>query len=218
MTNATCRVISSAVLVAASAAVVACGVNDKNKARMEAAIDSVSRSDTVAAGGEVLGSSAAANAPTAPAMSEASLVSLLVAANAAEVSAAQLAKTRASSKDVKDFADELIDDHKGFQKKVDDAAKDAHLTPGSSTAADSLRTASAAAADSLKTLSGGAFDRAWTAHMVADHQRTLASLQALQGSAASEDLREALSDGIRTVQEHLQKAQDLEKKLGTGAR
>lgn len=211
MTSALFRAIRSAVLVAAGVSITACGADDKNKARMAAALDSVTRSDTVAAGGEVMGSTP--SAATAPAMSEANLVAVIAAANGSEIAGAQLAKTRSTNKDVKKLADELIDDHHDFQKKVDDAAKAAHVTPQSSPSADSLQQAGKQATDSLQRLSGTAFDRAWTAHMVADHEKTLASLQALQSSARTEDLREAISDGINTVQEHLKKAQDLQSKL-----
>lgn len=198
--------IRASVGAAICAALAACGGSDQDQARMQAAVDSVTKADTLSVGGEVSGGSA---------MSDANVVSVLATANAAEVTEGQMAQRRSRNGDVKDFAKTLVNDHQDFQKEIDEAAKQAGITPQPPSAADSLKHAASQAADSLEHLSGAAFDRAWVAHEVAGHQKTLADLQRMQSTVRNQQLRDAIGDGIGKVREHLEKAQQLQAKLGT---
>lgn len=199
--------VRASIGLAVCATLAACGGN-QDQARIQAAVDSVSKPDTATAAGEVAGA-------TTPTMSDANIAAVIATANNGEIADGQLAQRRAQSADVKAFAKQLVDDHRGFQKKIDAAAKDAHVTPQPPATVDSMKQQAKATDDSLSHLSGAAFDKAWVAHEVAAHQKTLSDLQRMQGMAQSPQLRDAISGGITSVQDHLQKAQALQSKLGS---
>lgn len=203
--------VRASIGLAICATLAACGGDDQDQRRMQAAVDSVSKPDTATSAGEVAGTSTGAITPT---MSDANIAAVIATANGAEIADGQLAQRRAQSADVKSFARQLVDDHRGFQRKIDAAAKDAHVTPQPPATVDSMKRQAKQADDSLAHLSGAAFDRAWVAHEVAAHQQTLSDLQHMQGMAQSPQLRDAISAGITSVQDHLQKAQALQSKLG----
>lgn len=203
--------VRASIGLAVCATLAACGGN-QDQARIQAAVDSVSKPDTATAAGEVAGASTGATTPT---MSDANIAAVIATANNGEIADGQLAQRRAQSADVKAFAKQLVDDHRGFQKKIDAAAKDAHVTPQPPATVDSMKQQARATDDSLSHLSGAAFDKAWVAHEVAAHQKTLSDLQRMQGMAQSPQLRDAISGGITSVQDHLQKAQALQSKLGS---
>ena len=204
--------IRAPIALAVCAALAACGGANQDQQRMQAAVDSVTKSDTLTAAGEVAGTSTGA---TTPAMSDANIAAVIATANTGEIAEGQMAERRAHDPGVKAFGKQLVDDHRAFQKKIDMAAKDAHVTPQPPATVDSMKQQAKQADDSLARLSGAAFDRAWVAHEVAAHQKTLGDLQRMQGMAQSQQLRDAISAGITSVQQHLQKAQALQSKLGS---
>ena len=203
--------VRASIGLAVCATLAACGGGNQDQRRMQAAVDSVSKPDTATSAGEVAGASTGA---TTPAMSDANITAIIGAANGGEIADGQLAQRRAQSADVKAFARQLVDDHRTFQQKIDAAAKDSHVSPQPPATVDSMKQQAKLADDSLSHLSGTAFDRAWVAHEVAGHQKTLSDLQRMQGMARSQQLRAAIGAGITSVQDHLQKAQALQAKLG----
>lgn len=198
--------VRASIGVAVCAALVACGGKDQDQSRMRAAVDSITSADTLSAGGEVSGRGAA--------MSDANVISVLASTNGSEIAEGQLARQRSRDADVRAFAQSLVKDHQDFQKKIDDAARAAGVTPEPPQSADSLTHAAAQASDSLKRLSGPAFDRAWIAHEVDGHRKTLADLQRMQQTVRSQQLSDAIGDGIESVRKHLQKAEELQARLG----
>lgn len=204
--------VRASIALAICATLAACGVDDQGQRRMQAAVDSVSKPDTVTAAGEVAGTSTGA---ATTAMSDANIAAVIATANASEIADGQMAARRAQSADVKAFAKQLVADHGAFQKKIDAAARAAHVTPRPPATVDSMKQHARQADDTLAHLSGAAFDRAWVAHEVAGHQKTMADLQRMQSMAQSQQLRDAIAGGVTTVRGHLEKAQALQSKLGT---
>ena len=203
--------VRASIALGVCATLAACGGGNQDQRRMQAAVDSVSKPDTTTSAGEVAGTSTGATTPT---MSDANITAIIATANSGEIADGQMAQRRAQSADVKAFAKQLVDDHRAFQKQIDAAAKDSHVSPQPPATVDSMKQQARLADDSLSHLRGAAFDKAWVAHEVAGHQKTLSDLQRMRGMAQSPQLRDAIGGGITSVQDHLQKAQALQSKLG----
>src|SRR4051812_37322044 len=146
--------------------------------------------------------------------SDRDMAAKLAESNQSEVNMARWAKDHATSRDVKSYADMLVDDHTSALKDITSLMKDKNVeAPMNKPAEGEANLAK------LEKLSGAAFDREFMNTMVADHQKTLDTLQGFQTSAQNPDLKDYINDLIPKVQKHLEKAQDLQAKMTqTGTR
>jgi putative membrane protein len=104
-----------------------------------------------------------------------------------------------------------------MQGDADKLAKSAKITPTAPSSATQLKQESKAAMDSLKAAKGATFDQQYIAGQVADHQKALDNLKSYQGTAQNADLKNLIQNAIPKVQQHLDRARDLQGKLGTKA-
>ena len=182
-------------------ALAACGGEDQVEAT----------EDAVRAGAD----SIAANSPLAqPPMSDANILAAVGAANAAEIGAGELARDQARNAEVKAFARMMVTEHQAMQKQADSITTASNLQPQPAANADSIQRAATATTDSLKALRGAEFDRAYMAAQVRDHQNTLTALQQFAGAAQNAQLRTMLQGAMPKVQQHLDRATQLQSKLG----
>jgi putative membrane protein len=125
-------------------------------------------------------------------------------ANLAEIQMGQLALQKASSADVKAFAQRMVTDHTAAGDKF----KPIVTAKGLAVAAE-LSGDAKAAYDHLSSLSGAEFDKAYIGHMVEDHQKaeSLFSTEATSGGDA--DLKEFAAETLPTIQKHSKLAQQL---------
>ena len=215
-------------VAACAAALGACAKSDKN-----AGTDTLGTSAAPAMGsdtgmtnanntagtatGATTGSTSSTGA-TVTATSDAEIMSVIGMANASEIGAGKLAETKATSSDVKSFARDMVKDHTAMQGDADKLAKKANITPTAPSAATQMKSESTAMMDSLKSAAKGAtFDQQYIAGQVADHQKVLSNLQSYQGQAQNADLKNMIQQAIPKVQQHLDKARDIQGKLGTKA-
>ena len=87
-----------------------------------------------------------------------------------DISAAKLAESKASSKEVKAFAADMVRDHEAVNKQALDLVKKLKVTPEDN---DTSKALSKQAADKLAEigkLSGAAFDKAYVENEVAYHK------------------------------------------------
>lgn len=172
---------------------------------------------TGASTGATASGAAASGAATVPVTSDAEILSAIGMINSSEIGAAKLAENKATSADVKSFARDMVKDHTSMQGDVDKLAKSAKITPKAPSAATQMKQESAAQMDSLKSAKGATFDQQYIAAQVADHQKALDNLKSYQGSAQNADLKNLIQNAIPKVQQHLDRARDLQGKLGTKA-
>ncbi len=98
---------------------------------------------------------AAAGGPTDP-----QIAAIVVAANQVDIDAGELAKSRASNAQVKEFAQRMITDHTGVNKSATDLVTRLHVTPEANDTSRSLQKGGDDNLAALKKLSGSAFDKA----------------------------------------------------------
>src|ERR1700710_3022067 len=125
-----------------------------------------------------------------------------------DINAAKQAQAKASSKEVKAFADDMVRDHEAVNKQALDLVKKLKVTPEDN---DTSRTLSKNASDKLAELGklkGAEFDKAYVANEVAYHKAVDSALETtLIPSASNAELKSLLQTGLKIFQGHEQHAE-----------
>jgi putative membrane protein len=128
--------------------------------------------------------------------------------NQFEIQAGQIAKDKASNKDVQKFAQRMIEDH----TKVGD-----HLTkivqPLNAQVPQQLDDQHRNKLDTLRGLSGTGFDSHYIQGQIDAHNQTITLFETESKSGQNQDLKKFASDTLPTLRDHLKSAQDLSKQI-----
>jgi putative membrane protein len=158
------------------------------------------------------------SAPSAPsstsasgAPSDAQIAAIVVAANNDDINNGKLAKSKAKSKEVKDFAQEMIADHTDANKKAAALVNKLKVTPEESADSKSLKEDGATALKKLKGLKGTEFDKEYIDNEVAFHQKVLGALDStLIPNAKNAELKNLLTTVRPVIDNHLQHAKKIQ--------
>ena len=143
------------------------------------------------------------------------IASIVVTANQVDIDAGKLAKSMASSADVKKFADQMITDHTGVNKSAVDLVTKLKVTPEDNPTSQSLKKGGDDNVANLKTLKGAAFDKAYIDHEVAYHQAVLEAVdKTLIPSATNAELKALLVKVRPAFVAHLEHAKHVQSSLG----
>ncbi|WP_437714629.1 DUF4142 domain-containing protein [Sorangium sp. So ce448] len=160
-----------------------------------------------------------ATTPSAPAeapLTDEQILAVLDASNKKEIDEAQLAQTKAKSKDVKAYAKAIAQHHTEAKAKQAKLVKKLGITAADSDKSKQLTDETQSALEQLKALQGADFDQQFVATMIKDHQNTLDFLdrKALP-NAKNADLKAMVEKDLRpTIEKHLKDAEALSQKLG----
>jgi putative membrane protein len=125
-----------------------------------------------------------------------------------DITAAKQALNKASNKEVKAFAEDMVRDHEAVNKQALDLAKKLKVTPEDN---DTSKALSKQAADKLAEigkLSGAAFDKAYVENEVAYHKQVDSALETqLIPSSGNAELKSLLQTGLKIFQGHEQHAE-----------
>jgi len=133
------------------------------------------------------------------------------AAGLAEVNLANLALQRASSPQVKEFAQHMVADHtKANQQLIQMANRKNIVLPAT------MDRKHQDLDRQLGQLRGAEFDRAYMKAMVADHKEAVSLFEGQSKNGKDSDLKELASTTLPTLREHLKMAQDIQDKVGGG--
>jgi putative membrane protein len=123
----------------------------------------------------------------------------------AEVELGKLALQKASSPDVKAFADLMIRDHTKANRELTAlaASKGLELPTGKGMGGD-------VSAVHLKMLSGKSFDDAYVKNMLEDHKEDVADFQKESESAQDSDVRKFAAKTLPTLKTHLSKIEKIQ--------
>jgi putative membrane protein len=127
--------------------------------------------------------------------------------NLAEIQLGQLAKQKGATDGVRDYGDDLQDDHQAALKKATDLAKKLNVSPPTEPTADQKREY-----DMLAKMSGTAFDQAFLTHMVTDHQKNIQMFQQEAQANKGSDVADYAEDVLPKLRDHLATAEKLAKK------
>ena len=139
------------------------------------------------------------------------IAAIVVAANQADIDAAKVAKSRAKSKEVKDFAETMIRDHESVNKQAKDLVKKLGVKPEPNPTSKSIEKGGKDNIAALKKLKGAAFDKAYADHEVAYHQQVLDAIQGtLTPNAKNPELKALLEKVTPAFQAHLDHAKKMQ--------
>lgn len=129
-------------------------------------------------------------------------------ANLAEVQAGKMAASKASSAEVKKFAQHMVDDHGKQLSALRTIAKSKGAELPSTPQKKHQD-----AAQKLAKASGEEFDKAYMAQMVKDHEEAVKLHQDAAKNAADKELKAAAEKSLPDVEKHLQMAKDIQSSL-----
>ncbi|HJR66034.1 MAG TPA: DUF4142 domain-containing protein [Gemmatimonadaceae bacterium] len=150
----------------------------------------------------------------APPLTDANIAAIVVAANTIDIDNGKLALERATSGEIRQFAQTMITDHTGVNKAAVDLVTRLKVTPvGNPTSVGLVESANATRA-SLAARSGADFDRAYIVNEVDYHRAVLTAIDdALIPSAQNAELRALLVSVRPAIAAHLQHAESLKQQL-----
>lgn len=132
--------------------------------------------------------------------------------NMTEIKLAQLALTKTSNDDVKDFAQRMVDDHTKLQENMKPFVEQAGVTPPSDLSAKDKMLEK-----KLSALSGDTFDKQYITAMVKDHHKDLGDFKTEVSSTKNSQLKDAVSQGEQVIQEHTTMIDGIAQKHGVSA-
>lgn len=186
-------------------AAVACGGNVSD----ETAANSTAM-DTAVATAPVSATPAATSAVTDPQIAD-----IVVAANQVDIEAGQLAVSKATNPQVKDFANRMITDHTGVNKAASDLVTRLGVTPEENPTSQQIRQEAQQNRTTLQGMSGAAFDSAYIASEVNYHQAVLDAIDnTLIPNAQNAELKALLVQTRPAIEAHLKQAQQIQSSLG----
>lgn len=131
----------------------------------------------------------------------------------AEVELGRLAQQKASSNDVKKFAQRMVDDHGKANDQLKTIAQQKNVTVPTQ-----LTGKEKAAYDRLSKLSGEQFDRAYMRLMVEDHRKDVNEFRHVSQTAKDTDVKQFASSTLPTLEDHLKMAEQTASTVGAETR
>jgi putative membrane protein len=145
---------------------------------------------------------------------DAQIAAIVVAANTVDINAGKVAKSKASNKEVKKFAQRMITDHTGVNKQATALVTKLHVKPEESATSKSLKDDGAKTLKQLKGLKGAAFDKAYVDNEVTYHQAVLDAIdKTLLPNAKNAELKDLITKVRPAIDAHLQHAKQIQSTL-----
>ena len=190
-----------AALGLATISAVACdSMGGKGDSNLQAAVDSSSLVKT----------------DSAPAMTDANIFAMLDMANVSDSSGGAMASSKGTHADIKSFGQMMVKDHHNMRQEGMDLAKTLNVTPEPALN-DSLKALSDSAHAALAAMPKGTqWDRAYIDHAVMEHQMVLNRARAARSVTKNAELQGLLDKAVPAVQTHLDRAMDIQRRLGGG--
>jgi putative membrane protein len=131
-----------------------------------------------------------------------------------DINAAKQAEKKASNKEVKAFAQDMVRDHEAVNKQALDLAKKLNVTPQENDTSKTLQKQASDKLAELSKLKGAAYDKAYIANEVAYHKQVNSALETqLIPSANNPELKNLLQTGLKIFQGHEQHAEHVQADL-----
>jgi putative membrane protein len=178
-----------------------------NKDRQNADVPSTAMDSTTSPSTE------SAAAPTGG-LSDANIVALLDEANAADSASGAYAVGKATNPDVKAFAKLMMGEHHALRAQGQQLAARLNVKP-EPVADDPFKAAVQSEMAALRaTPKGAQFDRTYIEHEIGIHKAVLDVAGKAHDAAQNEELKKLIEQAGPVIQKHLDRAQEIQKKLG----
>jgi putative membrane protein len=173
-------------------------------------------SETASGGAQATRTDTAEAPAAAPAggLTDPNIVALLDEANAADSAAGAYALTKATDPSVKAFAKLMMGEHHALRAAGQQLAQRLNLTP-QPPAEDPLKPAAESEMTALKAApKGPQFDRTYIEQEVGIHKAVLDVAEKGHDAAQNEELKKLIEQAKPVIQKHLDRAEEIQKKLG----
>jgi putative membrane protein len=141
-------------------------------------------------------------------LNDAQIAHIAYTAGVIDVAAGELALKKSKNKAVREFAENMVRDHKAVNDKALALVKKLNVTPQDNDTSKALAKQAAEKKAELSKLSGAAFDKAYAANEVAFHKTVNGALEkTLIPSAQNAELKSLLETGLKIFQGHEQHAE-----------
>ncbi|MFL5575881.1 MAG: DUF4142 domain-containing protein [Gemmatimonadaceae bacterium] len=209
-------------LVLAASTLVACSrKGDRGAADTGAAggrASSTPAAATTATGASATAAAESASAPGggASALRDPNIVYILDQLNAADSALGSLAEKKGTSPDVQSFGRMMAGEHHALRAQGQQLAKKLGVTP-EKPSGDQSEAQAKQERDSLSAMPRGrAWDRAYVDHEVGYHEQLRQTATKALGAAQNAELKALIQRAAPVIQHHLDRAQQIQKKLGSG--
>ena len=147
-------------------------------------------------------------------VTDAQIAAIVVVANQVDIDAGLLAESKASTENVKGFAQVMVIEHTDVNKQATDLVASLTVTSQDNPTSQSLKTGGEQNVAHLKTLSGAAFDKAYIDHEVTYHELVLKTLDTtLIPNAQNAELKALLVEVRPVFVRHLEHAKRVQTTL-----
>ncbi len=137
----------------------------------------------------------------------------LLQANEGEIKLGKLAAERAESKDVKEFADQMVKDHSALAEKLEHIVGTQRPNDRRSQIEKQINDRCLAMfEEELESKSGKEFDACYVGSQIGGHMHMIAALEVLSNESSGQ-LQQIAKDALPTVQQHYEHAKKLMKQV-----
>jgi putative membrane protein len=151
----------------------------------------------------------------AASLSDPQIANIALTAHKIDVDRGQFALKHTKNDEVKQFADQMVNDHQAGIKEAVDLATRLGVKPQPSAVSKSLQDGAKKAAARLKKEKGEKFDKDYIDTEVAYHQAVIDAVKnTLVPGAQNADLKTLLQNAVPTLEGHLQHAKMVQSQLG----
>jgi putative membrane protein len=145
---------------------------------------------------------------------DAQIAHIAYTAGLADIANAEQAMKKSKSNGVKDFAQDMLRDHKAVNDQALALVKKLNVTPQDNDTSKAIAAGQSDKRAELAKLDGAAFDKAYAANEVAYHKTVNGALeQTLIPSASNGELKSLLQTGLKIFQGHQQHAEHVAAEL-----
>ncbi len=157
---------------------------------------------------------AAAIAQGNPKLSDAEVAMVAVVANQIDISYAEIAKKKARNKEVKKFAETMLNDHNSVLGLAGELAKKLGVTPKANAVSKSLLEGAEKIKKDLMSKKGKDFDRYYIDNEVAYHEAVIGAVEGLLiPETENKELRDLLKTAVPIFKTHLKHAKSVQEKV-----
>jgi len=145
-------------------------------------------------------------------LSDPEIASIAVTANQVDVNAGELAKSKTKSKEVENFANTMINDHKAVIAQAVALVTKLKVTPKDNAVSKKLLADAGKTKKMLSAKSGKAFDKAYIDNEVAYDKAVTSTVETvLIPQSQNQELKELLQNVLPALRTHLEHAEMLQK-------
>ena len=152
------------------------------------------------------------SAQDAPKLTDAEVAHVAVVANQIDISYAEIAKKKTKEREVHDFAETMLRDHKAVIEQASALAKKLGVTPKDNAVSQSLLASAEETKKMLRKQRGGDFDKAYIDNEVAYHEAVIAAVRDLLiPETENKELKDLLQQVLPALETHLAHAKMVQK-------